>query len=124
MTVTFFADFSQTHIDLELDSICGKPMKRRFQQYIVRAEILSTFQARVEYISVRKMRHSAHSNQWDKNAPSLGAPGPPSNTSISRPTYTQRLKRHPDPLSHFATIYFPDRQTDRPTDRHNVRQMG
>jgi len=31
-------------------------------------------------------------------------------------------KRHPDPISRFATVHFPDthRQTDRPTDR----QMG
>jgi len=38
----------------ELDCICGKPMKRRFQRYIVCMEILSTFHARVEYISVRE----------------------------------------------------------------------
>jgi len=36
-------------------------MKHRFQRYIVRTEIFSTFHARVEYIC----QHSAHSNQWD-----------------------------------------------------------
>jgi len=35
-------------------SIVEKPMKRRFQQCIVRTEILSTFHVRVQYISVTK----------------------------------------------------------------------
>jgi len=47
--------------DLEPDYIFRKPIKRRFQWYIVRTKIFSTFHARVEYIS----QHSAHSNQWD-----------------------------------------------------------
>jgi len=38
-------------VDLELECISEKPMKRRFQRYIVRTEIFSTFHARVEYIS-------------------------------------------------------------------------
>jgi len=45
---------SNYSIDLELEYIFEKPMKHRFQQYIVRMEILSTFHARVEYISVTK----------------------------------------------------------------------
>ena len=39
---------------------------------------------------------------------------------------THRPKRHPDPLSHFATIQFSDthRQTDTHTDTQTDRQMG
>ena len=33
------------------------------------------------------------------------------NPSLDRPTHNS--KRHPDPVSRFATIHFPDRQTDR-----------
>ena len=33
---------------------------------------------------------------------------------------THNPKRHPDPISRFATVHYPDtqRQTDQPTDRH------
>ena len=41
------------HFDLEPDYIIRKPRKGRFQRYIVRTEIFSTFHARVEYISVK-----------------------------------------------------------------------
>ena len=41
------------HFDLEPDYIVRKPMKHRFQRYIVRTEVFSTFHARVEYISVK-----------------------------------------------------------------------
>jgi len=30
---------------------------------------------------------------------------------------THHPKRHPDPISRFVTVHFPDTQTDRPTDR-------
>ena len=33
----------------------------------------------------------------------------------TRPTYD--AKRHPDPIRHFSTMHWTDRQTDRPTDR-------
>jgi len=49
------------HFDLEPDYIVRKPIKLRFQQYLVHTEILSTFHTRVEYISWRTIRHSAHS---------------------------------------------------------------
>jgi len=39
-------------IDLELEYIFGKPMKRGFQRYIVRTGMFSNFHARVEYISL------------------------------------------------------------------------
>ena len=51
--------------DLEPDYMGRKPMKDRFQLCIVHIEILSTFHTRVEYISRRTIRHSAHSNQWE-----------------------------------------------------------
>jgi len=56
------------NINLELDCIFVKPMKRRLQWYLVHTEILSTFHVRVKDISVRKIPHSAHSNQWGTNA--------------------------------------------------------
>jgi len=46
-------------------------IKRRFQQYLVRTEILSTFNTRVEYIYRRTIRHSAHSNEWGSTQSSL-----------------------------------------------------
>ena len=61
-------------------------MNRRFQRYIVRTEILSSFHARVEYICVK----ICHSNQWDRTTPksplSLGARGRPSNTRMPKLT--------------------------------------
>jgi len=40
----------------------------------------------------------------------LGALGLPSNTPIPRPTIEQPpSKQHPDPISRFATIHFPER---------------
>ena len=41
------------HFDFEADYVIRKPRKGRFQRYIVRTEIFSTFHARVEYISVK-----------------------------------------------------------------------
>ena len=45
---------SNPSIDLELEYISGKPMNHRFQRCIVCTEILSTFHAWIEYISVTK----------------------------------------------------------------------
>jgi len=39
------------HFDLEPDYIIRKPIKRRFQRYIVHTEIFLTFHARVERVS-------------------------------------------------------------------------
>ena len=52
--ITFCKLPTNPNIDLELDCIFKNPMKRRFQRYIVLTEILLTFYARVEYISVTK----------------------------------------------------------------------
>ena len=38
-----FCKFCANPIDLKLDCIFGKPMKRRFQRYLVHTEITSTF---------------------------------------------------------------------------------
>jgi len=49
----FFTFLLKPHFDLEPDCIVRKPIKRRFQQYLVHTEILSTFHTRVKYISRR-----------------------------------------------------------------------
>jgi len=61
----FCTSLINPHLDLEPDYIIRKRIKRRFQQYLVRTEIVSNFHTRVEYISRRTIRHSAHSNQWN-----------------------------------------------------------
>jgi len=33
-------------------------------------------------------------------------------------------QRHPNLLSRFVTVHFPDRQSNRQTDRHTDWQMG
>jgi len=71
------------------------------------------------------MTQSPHYLQW--NTPHL--PPPPKKIPfpliISRYPYlihppstdpTHHPKWYPDPISHFATVHFPDRQTARPTD--------
>jgi len=68
------------NIDLELDCIFGKPMNRRFQVYIVYTGILSTFHARIEYISVKQI---CHWNQWGLTPVPLGT-WTPSNMPIPR----------------------------------------
>jgi len=51
-----FVHFSSTpHFNVEPDYIVRKPMKHRFQRYIVRTEIFATFHAQVEYISGKNM---------------------------------------------------------------------
>ena len=57
------------------------------QWYIVRTEILSTFHARVEYISVKKYAVQTSGNEKCPKPPlPLGARRPPFNTPIPRPT--------------------------------------
>ena len=50
---------SNPSIDLEPEYVFGKPMKHRFQWYIVRTEIL-TFHTRVEYINVGLLADICH----------------------------------------------------------------
>jgi len=70
---------SNPSINLELEYIFGKPMKRRFQRCIVRTQILSTFHAQVKYISVIKYAIEAigpiGANDH-KTTPSTDARGP------------------------------------------------
>jgi len=51
----FLQVFRKPNFDLEPDYFVGKPLNIRFHLYIVSTEILSTFRARVEYISVFKI---------------------------------------------------------------------
>jgi len=62
ISVTFFANILQTPLRYST-YFFRKPMKCRFQQYLVCMEIQSTFHVGVECISAQKIRHSAHSNQ-------------------------------------------------------------
>jgi len=63
MVLHFCTFLHNPHFDLELDYIVRKPMKHRFQRYIVRTEIFSTFHTQVEYISQRTICDSAYSNE-------------------------------------------------------------
>ena len=55
----------------------------------------------------------------------------PSSSTITTPIWythpstdpTYHSKHHPDPISRFAIIHFPDRQIDRQTDRQMDRQL-
>ena len=88
ITVTFFCTFLlKLHFYLEPDYIIRKPIKRSFQQYLDRTEILSTFHARVEYISRRTIRHSAHSNEWGALSPVFNSVCPSHNASATWRTY-------------------------------------
>jgi len=65
MVLHFCTFLLNPHFDLEPHYIVRKPIKRRFQRYIVHTEIFSTFHAPVKYIYQQTIRHSTHSNQWD-----------------------------------------------------------
>jgi len=54
-TVTFLQFLINPNFDLEPDYFFGRPMNRCFQRYIVHTEILSTFHAQVDDISVKNM---------------------------------------------------------------------
>jgi len=71
ITYIFCTFLLKPHFDLEPDCIIRKPIKRCFQQYLVRTEILSTFHTQVEYISQRTIHHSTHSNEWGCTQSSL-----------------------------------------------------
>jgi len=80
------------HFDLEPDYVIREPIKQHFQQYLAVRKYCRLF-TRVEYISRRTIRHSAHSNEWGhkcqkipETAPSLEVRGPQSNISMPGPT--------------------------------------
>jgi len=52
MVLHLFTFILNTHFDLEPDCIIRKPIKQRFQRYIVHTEMFSPFHARVEYNTV------------------------------------------------------------------------
>jgi len=95
--------FFNPHLDLEPDYITIKQMKHRFQQCIVRTEILSTKSPLVT-MGCPKFIHP-----FDVHQPNLYT-HPSTNP-------THHHKQHPDPISRFATIHFADFQPDRSTDR-------
>jgi len=81
--VTFLQISHKPNINFEHDCIFGKPMKCRFQRYLVCTEILSTFPVRIEYISVQKYvilpiqsNGSANAEKSPKQPLPLEAPGP------------------------------------------------
>ena len=113
------------YFDLEPDYI-RKPIKRRFSQYLVRTEILSTFHTRVEYISGRTIHHSAHSKEWGRKcrkitetALFLETRGPPSDIPIPRPiplTTQVTASGSNQPFCRNTLCGQTDRETDRPTN--------
>jgi len=110
---------TNANIDLKLDCIFRKPMKRIFQWYIVCMEILSTYHAWVEYSSVQQIRH------WSPLKPmgikthetALSPCGMwiPSNTPIlDRPhSSPQMASRSIQPFCHSTLSEQTDSQTDR-----------
>jgi len=109
----FFPQIShKPNIDLELDYIFRKPMKRSFQRYTVCMEIMSTFHAQVEYISVKKYAIETTGPNLLQKLPLLRRSPSLSNTPISQPkdqTPPQTVSRS---NQSFSTDQPPDRQTD------------
>ena len=71
---------------------------------------------------MHKCTLKTHRLQWDapNSLPKLPLPFDDNHPHLIHPSSTDPThypKRHPDPLSHFATVHFPDRQTNRQTDR-------
>jgi len=89
--------------------------------------MLSTFNVRVEYISVRKIRHSAHSNQWRRKILKQPLPLGHVDPRIIHPSLdrsylpNQRESRSIQPFCHSTLSGQTDRQTVRPTDRPTHR---
>jgi len=67
--VVFALCMANPNIVLELSCIFEKPMKRKFQRYLVRTEIPSTFHAQVEYISVTKYGIENNGSKHPRNRP-------------------------------------------------------
>ena len=101
--------------DLETNYILRQPMDRRFQWYIVR---IRKYWQLFTHESNIKMQSKTPFKQWGRTSSRRYLSFPLgmwalSNTPIprlDRPTH--HPKQHPDPISRFATIQPPDRQTD------------
>jgi len=94
-------------------------MKHRFQRYIVRMEILSTFAYESNTLLSENTPLKSMGQFRDEKPPKpplpLGYVDPSLiHPSLDRPAHYP--KRHPDLISRFATDHFPDRQTHRPTE--------
>jgi len=121
-SVLHFCKFlANPNIDLELDCIFGKPMKRRLQGYIERTEILSTFNVRVEYISVRKYAIEINERfRGDK------PPKPPLPLRHLDSHQTHECLSRPHSPSQTASVSnqpFCHSTLSGLTDRHTFRQM-
>jgi len=111
ITVIFLQISREPNFDLEASDIfgIGKPMNRRFQRYTVRTEVLSTFHARVEYISVLKIHSLTPFKPMVANPPRKTSPsswGTWTHIKYTHPSTdpTHHPKRHPDPISHFTDV--------------------
>jgi len=115
------------NIDLELDCIFGKPMKRRFQWYIVHMEIFQPFMYESNTFLCESMPLKPRG--WFRDKKLLKPPFPcststPSNTSMPGPTPLTIpngiwIQSAVSPQYTFRT----HRRTDRPTNRRPRRQV-
>ena len=96
--------------DLELEYLFGKPMKRRFQRCTACTEI-STFHARVEYISVTKYAIETIGLIWGDKRPQ----NPPLPLEARGPHLIHECLGDP--------IHHPKRQLDRYTHFHTTTQQ-
>ena len=114
-----FANWSQTPASTSNLSTSSES-QRRFQRCVVRTEMLSNFHARVEYIAVTKyvietIGPKGANDPQNPPFPSRHADLHLIHECLDDPTH--HPKRHLDLFRRFATVHFPDRHTDRPTDR-------
>jgi len=123
--VLIFCKFlTNLNINLVVDCILGKPLKLRFQRYIVRTEILSTFHVRVKYNSVQNTPFCPFKPMGQiipKQPLSFGARGPPSITLIPGPTtltIPNGIQIHSAVLPQYT--FWTNRETDRHTDRQLI----
>jgi len=93
-------------------------MKRRFQRFVVYTEILPTFRVESNTFLREKYAILPFKPMGTKNQTAL--PFGHLDLRLIHPSLyvpTHYPKRHLDPFSRFATVHFPDRQTDRHTHR-------
>ena len=99
--------------------------------YLVRTEMLSTFShtSRIhflanKYVILLIQTNGAQMPKNPRNSPfSLRHVDPHLIHQCLGPP-THHSKQYPDPIGHFATVHFPDRQTDRLWSRRQARAMS
>jgi len=129
-----FANFSQTPTSTSNLCIFEKPMKRRFQRYIVCTVIMSTFHARVKYISVKNTSLKPM-GQWgtkpQKPTLSVEEQEFPSSTSMPGPTHSPRRTTdrsvHTLPHNYATKLHWlqwdaPNSPIKLPFDDHHTHQ--